>query len=224
MRPPASFIFDKQLNQAEDRVGRGAAIKAGVQIAGRSARLDLHINQSAQADVQRRQTRRIHFRVGDQSATSAFSFAAFFATYSATEMPPTSSSPSIRNFRLTGSLPFTALQRFDGLDVRIHLAFVVGRAARIEIAVALGRLEGRRLPELQRIGRLHVEVTVAEHGGLAGRVKPIGIDQRMPFGFDEFDIFETGGLQLCRHEFGGAMRVFSVVGQRGDAGDAKEFL
>ena len=32
----------------------------------------------------------------------------FFATYSATEIPPTSSSPSMRNFKLTGSLPFTA--------------------------------------------------------------------------------------------------------------------
>ena len=43
-------------------------------------------------------------------------------------------------------------QRFDGFDVHVHLALVVGRAARVEVAVAHGRLKGRRDPFLQRIG------------------------------------------------------------------------
>ena len=50
----------------------------------------------------------------------------FSATYLAIEAPPTSSSPSIRNFRFTGSVPLTARSASDGLDVHVHLAFVVG--------------------------------------------------------------------------------------------------
>jgi hypothetical protein len=49
-----------------------------------------------------------------------------------------------------------------------HLAFVVDRAAGVEVAVALGGLEGRREPFVERVGRLHIVVAVDEHGGLAG--------------------------------------------------------
>jgi len=57
-------------------------------------------------------------------------------------------------------------------------------------------------------------VTVAEHGGLAGRVEPIGVDEGMTRGFDEFDVFEASGFELCHDEFGGAVRVFGVLGRR----------
>ena len=93
--------------------------------------------------------------------------------------PPTSSSPSIRNFTFTGSVPFTANSASMALMWHVHLALVVGRAARVDVAVAHGRLEGRRDPFIQRIGRLHVVMPVAQHGRLAGRVQPVGVDQRM---------------------------------------------
>jgi len=35
---------------------------------------------------------------------------------------------------------------FHGLDVHVHLPLVIGRAAAVEVAVALGRLEGRGVP------------------------------------------------------------------------------
>ena len=50
----------------------------------------------------------------------------------------------------------------DRLDLGEELALVVGGAARVEAAVAHGRLERRRCPLLQRLGRLHVVVAV--HG------------------------------------------------------------
>ena len=54
--------------------------------------------------------------------------------------------------------------RFDGLEVHEHLALVVGRAARVDLAVADRRLERRRLPQVERIDRLHVVVAVEENG------------------------------------------------------------
>ena len=51
-----------------------------------------------------------------------------------------------------------------GLEQHEELPLVVGDASRVEPAVALVELERRRVPELERVGRLHVEVAVAEDG------------------------------------------------------------
>ena len=60
-----------------------------------------------------------------------------------------------------------ARQLGPGLEVSLHrfevrqvLALVVARAAPVERAVDDARLEGRRLPQLQRFGRLHVVMPV----------------------------------------------------------------
>ncbi len=52
----------------------------------------------------------------------------------------------------------------DGLDEHEHVPLVVGDPARVQPAVPLGQLERRRLPEVERVGRLDVEVRVAEDG------------------------------------------------------------
>ena len=69
--------------------------------------------------------------------------------------------------------------RFDRLEVHEHLPLVVGRAARVDLAVANRRLEGRRLPQIQRIDRLHVVVPVEQDGGRLGRAEPVAIDDRI---------------------------------------------
>jgi hypothetical protein len=51
-------------------------------------------------------------------------------------------------------------QGFECFDQRVHLAFVVHRAAGIEILVADLRLEGGAGPQLDGINRLHVVVAV----------------------------------------------------------------
>ena len=51
------------------------------------------------------------------------------------------------------------------LQEHVQLALVVGDAAGVEPAVALDELERIRVPELERVGRLHVEVPVAEDRG-----------------------------------------------------------
>ena len=49
---------------------------------------------------------------------------------------------------------------FHGFEVGQVLAFVVAGAAPEERAVGDARLEGRRLPQLQRLGRLHVVMPI----------------------------------------------------------------
>ena len=66
----------------------------------------------------------------------------------------------------------------DRLDVHEHLALVVGGAARVDLAVADGRLERRAGPEVHGIDRLHVVVAVEQDRRLAGRVEPVAVDDR----------------------------------------------
>ncbi len=63
-------------------------------------------------------------------------------------------------FNLEGQLALVFLPGFDGVNARDELALVVAGPARIKIAVANRRLERRRLPQIQRLGRLHVVVVV----------------------------------------------------------------
>ena len=53
-------------------------------------------------------------------------------------------------------------KRLAGVEEHEQVRLVVGDATCVEPAVALGQLEGRRLPELEGVGWLHVEVRVAE--------------------------------------------------------------
>jgi pimeloyl-ACP methyl ester carboxylesterase len=52
-----------------------------------------------------------------------------------------------------------------------QLAFVVGDAAREQLAVAARQLERRRVPQLQRLGRLDIVVVVAQQRALAGAIR-----------------------------------------------------
>ena len=108
--------------------------------------------------------------------------------------------------------------------MHIHLALVVHRAARVEIAVALRGFEGRRDPQIQRVGGLHIVVAIAEHGWLAGRMQPIGIDQRMTGGRDDLDILQTRAPQAFGDELSGALHIAFVLGQGADARNPDEFL
>ena len=77
---------------------------------------------------------------------------------------------------------------FDGLDVGEHLAFVVRRAAGVDLAVADLRLEGGRFPFVERIGRLDVVVAIDECGGRAGCVEPLAVHDRIALRFDELGL------------------------------------
>ena len=77
---------------------------------------------------------------------------------------------------------------FNALDVRERLAFVVGRTAGVDVAIASRGLEGRGLPKIERIGGLHVVVAVYQDGWRAGGTKPLGQYDRVARRFDLFDL------------------------------------
>src|SRR2546430_12995348 len=78
-----------------------------------------------------------------------------------------------------------------GLEEEVRVALVVDRAARVEVAVADLRLEGRRVPEIERRRRLDVEMAVEDHrrrGRAAVRGRNLAERERLCVRLD----------QLCR--------------------------
>jgi hypothetical protein len=141
------------------------------------------------------------------------------------DAPPISSSPFDEELEVEGQ--FAAMhgeQRFGGFDVHVHLPFVVGGAARVDVSMVNGGLEGRRIPEFQRIGRLDVVVAIAQDGRFAGGMEPIAINQWIAGGGNNFDVLEAGAAQALGDEFGGGRDGGLVLGKRANAGDAKEVL
>ena len=85
------------------------------------------------------------------------------AMKSAMAWPPISSSAVAREPDVHGQRALVR-QDLDRFQEREQLALVVDDTACEEDAVAHGGLEGRALPEFERLGRLHVEMAVHEHG------------------------------------------------------------
>ena len=107
---------------------------------------------------------------------------------------------------VAGQLAMDLEMGFDREDLGEVLALVVADAACIEATVADSRLEGRRNPFVERIRRLHVVMTVEQHGRLARRLLPARDDHGM-----------SGG----RHEAGFQPDLRQHLDQKGaDLGDA----
>ena len=123
-----------------------------------------------------------------------------------------------------GSLPAVFMHRIQRANMNVHLSFVVGRAAAEQIAAADGRLKGRRGPQIQRLGRLHVVVPVEKNGRLARRVQRFAVNERMHFRGNDFDIVEARAAQAFGHPFRGALDVRLVLGLRADAGNPQKFI
>ncbi len=136
------------------------------------------IDQAAQTDAKRGKALGVELCIGDERDIG-LELAGIFRDELADRRAADFFFAFDQEFEIDGQPAVDGAQSFGGLDVHVHLALVVGGAARVDVAVADGRLEGRRMPQLQRIGRLDVVVAVAQHGGLAGGVEPVGIDQRV---------------------------------------------
>ncbi|MEJ7666445.1 MAG: hypothetical protein WKG07_46485 [Hymenobacter sp.] len=109
--------------------------------------------------------------------------------------------------------------RLNRLEVHEDLALVVGRAARVDLAVANRRLERRGRPQVKRIDRLHIVVAVEQDGRRARRSEPLAIDDRMPRCFLEARILESDALEFFGGPFGCLADVTFVFRKRADARD-----
>ena len=125
-------------------------------VAGAHAQVE--VEHAAHADAERGLTARI---IPPSRISAASRDRSSASTHFSIESPPTSSSPSKAKRTLTGSVPSSA-SCAHGLDEDEHVPLVVRDSARIQAAVPLRELERRRLPQVERIRRLHVEVRVAE--------------------------------------------------------------
>ena len=222
--PLASFNLADDFDEGEQGIRRRAAVHAGVQIGLGAHRFDLGVDQTAQADAQRGKIGREKFGIADQREIGlqlGFLLAHIFGDGLAADF----FFPFEKNLHVDGQLAVASLhERFQRLYFHPELAFVVHRAAGVDVVVALGGLEGRSHPLIERIGRLHVVVGVHQHGGLAGGVQPVGIHQRMSFGRDDFDVFDADAAQFVGHEVGRFLHVGFVLVQGADAGDAKKIF
>ena len=106
-------------------------------------------------------------------------------------------------------------------DMREHLAFVVGGAAGVDVAVAPRRFERRRNPLFQRVGRLDIVVTVHQSGRRAGHGRRLGIDQRVAFRGNHFH-GKAQSAQMVGHPAGGLGHVGLVLRIGTDAGNPQE--
>src|SRR3974390_732581 len=175
------FQLTEDLDETEDRVRSGATVHAGVQIDLGAFGFDLGVEQAAQADAERGNVGRKQLGVGDQGEVGlqllfagvglhvvldAFAADFFFALDEHADVD--------------GQLAVAGLkQGFEGLELHPELAFVVNGAAGVDVVVALSGFEGRGDPLVEGLGRLNVIVRIAERGGLAGGVQPVGVDKRV---------------------------------------------
>ena len=104
----------------------------------------------------------------------------------------------------------------------MHVGLVVRRAPGEDPPVADDRLEGRRLPLVERVDRLDVVVAVDEDRGRPLRVEPVGVDDGVPAGLRDLHVLEAGRGQLSREPLGRPPTVGGVGRDPADARDAQE--
>src|SRR5256885_9408087 len=103
-----------------------------------------------------------------------------------------------------------------------HLSFVIHRTTRIKVLIAFGWLKGRSGPLVQWIRRLHIVMSVAKSGGLAGRMEPIAINQRMAVSLNHLHVLQADATHLRGEKICGAFDVALMLRKSADAGNAKE--
>jgi hypothetical protein len=111
--------------------------------------------------------------------------------------------------------------RLERLHVQEELPLVVHRAARVDAPVAHGGLERGRVPQLERLGRLHVVVAVDEQRRRARRPAPLAEHDRVP-GVSWTSASRPARAERVAQPLGAAARVGVVLGARAHARDAEE--
>src|ERR1700719_2289688 len=103
--------------------------------------------------------------------------------------------------------------------MNVHLALVVGRASSEKISVTYGGLKCRTRPEFQRLGGLHIVMSVKKYGGFSGRAQRFPVYERMHFRRDNFDIFKPRAAQFPRPPLRSTLHIRLVFAFRADAGN-----
>ncbi len=194
-----------------------------MQIALRAAKVDLVIREPAKPVANRGNLAREHRRIRDHHDIG--SEQRFVLSDELVEVQAADLFFSLeKHLDVQRQLPGLFHVRFDRLEVHEHLPLVVGRPARINLVLAHGGFEGRRLPQVDRIHRLHVVVTVEEDRRRARRVQPFTVDDRIAWRFEQPHVLEADALHVVGAPFGRATHIALVLRKRADARDGEILL
>ena len=186
---PAVALQDvaERRDEYVQRVQRRAAVHPRVQVGRAGPHLDVDIERAARADREHGCLGVEHRSVEDHAGVGVRRLALdeLDDRRSADLLLAVTAEADVH-----GQLP-VARQIRGGAKQRPELALVVGDASRVEPAVAHLGLEGLAFPQLERRGRLHVEVAVAEDQRSSARVVA-----RRDEAVDEGPLARPG--ELCR--------------------------
>ena len=210
----------EQLSQRRDRIRDRAAENTRVQIHLRAGDLNLERGHAAEAVAQGRHPTRDHSGIGNERDIAVQRVAIV-----AQESRQTSAADFLFAFddemQVHGQVALLFHRLLEAEDVREDLAFVVCRTAREDEAVFQDWIERRRIPEFERIGRLHIVVTVNHHGLAAGLMLVFRPDDRMAGSGNELR-FEADAVEFFDEPVRAFADVFGVGVVGRDARESKE--
>ena len=117
---------------------------------------------------------------------------------------------------------------FEGQHVHVHLSLVVvgspgqDRPFGVQVGLSDDGVEGRVLPQFQRLDRLYVVVSVHQHGRQGGVEYLFGHYGRMTAGFHHAGPVGTRGQKFGHQGIRHAAHVVPVGAYRGYGGDAQQ--
>ena len=165
----------QDLRQHHRRIRHGPAKRSRMEVALRAAQIDLAVDEAAEPIADRRHAAIEHRRIRDHDDVGGE-----LALMGLDEVVEVGGADLLfaleDDLHVDRELAGLLQVRLDGLEVHEHLSLVVGRSARVDLAVADRRLKGRRLPQLDRVDRLHVVVAVEEDRRRAFGAQPVAID------------------------------------------------
>jgi hypothetical protein len=203
------------------RVQRGAAEEAGVEIALACADVHVEVGHAPKRRVERGHVALVQVAVEDDCGVrpALVGCDPFDDGLTADLLLGVEREPEVdRKLARLGELA-------RRLDEHEEMRLVVGDAAGVEPPVALGQLERRRLPEVERVGRLHVEVRVAEdrrRGIRALGGGQLADDERAPAVPGDDVGRAAGAADALRDPVRGGLDVLRVVRVRADRGNGDQ--
>ena len=168
----------EQARQRRDWIRHRAAEHPRVQIHLRAGHFDLQRSHAAQTVTQRRHSLCHHSGIGNDRDIAPQRFLIFREKIS--QIAAADFFFALDHEMQVDRQIAVLLERFlDPENVRENLPFVVGRAARKNVAVFQHRIERRRIPQIERIGRLHIVMSVNHDGAAPGLMFVLRPDHRM---------------------------------------------
>src|SRR3989442_11526214 len=207
----------EQAQQLLVRVRRRSAELARMEVGLRRADGDLGITEAPQRGVDRRPAGSRVGHVGDEDSVRARALG--LASQQIEQHP---APVLLLTLDEKPEVHGRACRRLDRLQQAEDLPLVVGGAAREQPAVAHARLEWRRGPLVERIGRLYVVVPVEEQRRRAGHLGPDAPHDGMRATREELHLAAPQSPQLRRDPFRGGAAVGAVRGKRRNRRDAQK--